>query len=132
MKKYIRTNAPKSSFLSEKFAKCKALFILQMSQIRWSIIYCTNTCNPPQDICYTCNGKTVYAIVLDRPGENKQIAMALFGKGNKAECIKIKDVSLLGKKEKIKWERNSNGFIANTSTVKTNDMAIVFKIRTSG
>jgi len=56
---------------------------------------------------------------------------AIFGKGNKAEDIKIKDILMLGTKEKIKWERKDSGLVVNTPSVKTNDMAIVFKIRTS-
>jgi len=58
--------------------------------------------------------------------------MTVFGKGNKAGDIEIKDVSMLGTKEKIVWERRDKGLIVGTPSVKTDDMAIVFKIRTSG
>ncbi len=85
-----------------------------------------------EDIRYTRKGKTVYAIVLGWPGENKQVVMTMFGKDNKAEGIKIKDVSMLGTKEKIKWERKDTGLVVTTPAVKANDMAIVFKISTSG
>jgi hypothetical protein len=56
----------------------------------------------------------------------------MFGKGNKAECIKVTGVSMLGTKKKIGWERRDKGLIVGTPSVKTDDMAIVFKIRTSG
>jgi hypothetical protein len=58
--------------------------------------------------------------------------MTMFGKGNKAECIKVTGVSMLGTKKKIGWERRDKGLIVGTPSVKTDDMAIVFKIRTSG
>jgi alpha-L-fucosidase len=84
----------------------------------------------PQDIRYTRKGKTIYAIVLGWPGENKQIVMTVFGKGNKAGDIKVRDVSLLGADEKIKLERRDDGLVVNTPATKTNDMAIVFKLST--
>jgi len=84
----------------------------------------------PQDIRYTCRGTTVYAIVLGWPGENKQVVMTMFSKSNKAEIIKVEDVSMLGTNEKIRWERQDTGLVVTTPTTKTNDMAIVFKIST--
>ena len=83
-----------------------------------------------KDIRYTSKGKTVYAIVLGWPGENQQITMAMFGKGNKAENIKVKGVSMLGTKEKIKWERTDAGLVITTPAKKTSDLAIVFKLTT--
>jgi len=84
-----------------------------------------------QDIRYTRKGKTIYAIVLGWPGENKQIVMTVFGKDNKAGDVKVTDVSLLGTDEKIKWERQDAGLVVNTPATKVNDMAIVFKLSTT-
>jgi len=85
-----------------------------------------------QDIRYTRKGETVYAIVLGWPGENKQVVMKIFDKGNKAEHIKVTDVSMLGTRSKIKWERTDTGLVINTPAKKIDDLAIVFKLKTSG
>lgn len=84
----------------------------------------------PEDIRYTRKGKTVYAIVLGWPGENKEIDMKLFSEDDKAANIKVADVSVLGSDEKIRWRRYSKGLVVRTPAKKTDDMAIVFKLRT--
>ncbi len=84
----------------------------------------------PQDIRYTRKGETIYAIVLGWPGENKQVVMTMFGKANKAEAIKVTDVSMLGTEEKIKWQRQDTGLVV-TTPAKIDNMAIVFKLSTS-
>lgn len=81
-----------------------------------------------KDIRYTRKGNTVYAIVLGWPGENTQVMMTMFGKGGKAENIKVKSVSMLGTKEKIKWERTDAGLVVTTPAKKISDLAIVFKL----
>ena len=83
-----------------------------------------------QDIRYTQKGNTVYAMVLGWPGENQSVTMTMFGTGNKVAGIKVKDVSMLGTTEKIKWERQESGLIVTTPATKINDLAIVFKIST--
>ena len=83
-----------------------------------------------KDIRYTRKGNTVYAIVLGWPGENNDVAMTMFGKGNKAENIKVKSVSMLGTKEKIKWQRTDAGLVVTTPAKKVSDLAIVFKLAT--
>ena len=64
------------------------------------------------------------------PGESQQVTMTMFGKGNKAENIKVKGVSMLGTKEKIKWERTDAGLVVTTPAKKVSDLAIVFKLLT--
>ncbi len=81
-----------------------------------------------KDIRYTRKGNTVYAIVLGWPGDNNQVTMTMFSKGNKAENIKVKGVSMLGTKEKIKWERTDAGLVVTAPSKKTSDLAIVFKL----
>jgi alpha-L-fucosidase len=83
-----------------------------------------------KDIRYTRKGDTVYAIVLGWPGDNNRVTMTMFGKGNKAENIKVKGVSMLGTKEKIKWERTDAGLVVTSPSKKTSDLAIVFKLIT--
>ena len=84
-----------------------------------------------KDIRYTRKGDTVYAIVLGWPGENQQITMTVFGKGGKAENIKVKDVTMPGVWGKIKWERTDAGLVVTTPDKKISDLAIVFKLNTA-
>jgi alpha-L-fucosidase len=84
-----------------------------------------------QDIRYTRRCDTVYAIILGWPGENKEVVMTIFGKGNKAEAVTVTDVSMLGTEEKIKWKRQDAGLVVTTPPSKIDDTAIVFKICTS-
>ena len=86
----------------------------------------------PEDIRYTRKGDTVYAIVLGWPGENKAITMKMFGQGKEAQNVKVTSVSMLGIKEKIKWGRQDSGLIVTTPSKKVDDLAIVFKLTTSG
>lgn len=86
----------------------------------------------PEDIRYTRKGDTVYAIILGWPGENKAVTMTMFGQDGKAQDVKIKNVSMLGTNEKIKWERQDSGLIVTTPSRKVDDLAIVFKLGTSG
>ena len=86
----------------------------------------------PDDIRYTRKDRSVYAIVLGWPGENKAVTMTMFGQGEKAQDIKVTDVSMLGSDEKIKWERQDSGLIVTTPSRKINDLAVVFKLSTSG
>ncbi|MGD1043225.1 MAG: alpha-L-fucosidase [Sedimentisphaerales bacterium] len=84
-----------------------------------------------KDIRYTRKGDTVYAIVLGWPGENTQVTFAIFGKGGKAENIKVKDVTMPGVWGKIKWQRTDAGLVVTTPAKKVSDLAIVFKLNTA-
>ena len=86
----------------------------------------------PQDIRYTRKGDIAYAIVLGWPGEKKQVTMKVFGKGGKAEGVKVEKISMLGTGEKIKWEYNDEGLVVTTPSGKIDDLAVVFKLSTSG
>ncbi len=81
-----------------------------------------------KDIRYTRKGDTVYAIVLGWPGDSKEVTMTMFGKGGKAENIKVKKVKMLGSKERIKWRRTDDGLIVTTPAERVDSMAIVFKL----
>lgn len=85
----------------------------------------------PKDIRYTRKGKTVYAIILGWPGENKAVTMKMFGRDGQASDIKVTKVSMLGTKEKIKWDRNDSGLVVTTPGKKIDDLAVVFKLDTS-
>jgi len=86
----------------------------------------------PQDIRYTRKGNTVYALMLRWPGANTAITMEMFGQGGLAEDIKVSKVSMLGTRERIQWERQAEGLVVHTPSKKVDDMAVVFKLTTSG
>ncbi len=86
----------------------------------------------PQDIRYTRKGNIVYAIVLGWPGEKKPLTMQMFGQKGKAKNIKVEKITMLGTDETIEWERKDVGLVVTTPSKKIDDLAIVFKLRTSG
>ena len=84
-----------------------------------------------QDIRYTRKGNTVYALILGWPGESKAITMTMFGQGGLAQDVEVTRVSMLGTRERIKWERRTSGLVVHTPGKKVDEMAIVFKLKTS-
>jgi len=81
-----------------------------------------------KDIRYTKNNKTVYAIQLGWPSENKQTVLTAFA--NKAKDMNVKSVSVLGSRQKIKWEKTEEGLTV-TSPRKMPaeaEAALVYKI----
>ena len=81
-----------------------------------------------KDVRYTRKGNVIYAIILGWPGKNTQANMTLFGKGNKAENIKVKKVTMIGSKEKIKWHRDDAGLVVTTPSKTADYLAVVFKL----
>ncbi|WP_162055361.1 alpha-L-fucosidase [Pontibacter pamirensis] len=86
----------------------------------------------PQDVRYTTKGNTIYAIVLGWPGGNQQVLLESFAKDKLKGNLKIKRVSMLGSRDKIKHNWQDNGLTLTTPSEKVNDMAVVFKIETKG
>jgi len=86
----------------------------------------------PQDIRYTRKGNTVYALILGWPGANTAITMKMFGQGGLAQDIKVTKMSMLGTRERIKWQRQTDGLVVYTPNKKVDEMAIVFKLKISG
>ena len=79
------------------------------------------------DIRYTVKGEIVYAITLGQPNAGSEVKMAIFGKVGKAANIKIKNVAMLGTKQKIKWQRTDEGLILKMPA-DGNEMANVFRL----
>jgi alpha-L-fucosidase len=83
----------------------------------------------PQDIRYTKNGATVYAIVLGWPGENIPMTLTSFTTkilGN--QLPEIKAVSILGYHEKIPFKIDATGLHFETPNQKIDNAAFVIKI----
>ncbi|WP_066630876.1 alpha-L-fucosidase [Labilibacter marinus] len=80
------------------------------------------------DVRYTQKGKTVYAIQLGWNNENPERVLSTFA--DKAKDLKVKSISVLGSKEKIKWKKTADGLKVNQPKNKPAeaDAALVYKI----
>ena len=79
-----------------------------------------------QDIRFTQNGKNLYAICLDWPGN--ELTIRTLGSRGKLYPGEIKNVSLLGCSEKIKWEQKEEGMVVQFPKERPCDFAYVIKI----
>ncbi len=86
----------------------------------------------PQDIRYTRKGSTIYAITLGRPGANTEVVLTSFAPDRLRGDLKVTGVSILGSNQRIKYERRADGLVLTTPTEKLDDLAVVFKIETTG
>ncbi|MDW7692184.1 alpha-L-fucosidase [Flammeovirgaceae bacterium SG7u.111] len=80
------------------------------------------------DVRFTQNGKTVYAIQLGWPGESKETMLSTFA--GKAKDLKVKSVTVLGSKERVKWKKTAEGLKVTSPKNKPAeaDAALVYKI----
>ncbi|HOD52746.1 MAG TPA: alpha-L-fucosidase [Candidatus Hydrogenedentes bacterium] len=86
----------------------------------------------PQDIRYTRNGNTVYAIVLGWPGAGKEISMTSLGEKASDKPVKVTAVTLLGASESMKWKQKKDALAVTCPETSPDGLAIVFKIETGG
>lgn len=86
----------------------------------------------PQDVRYTKNGNTIYAIILGWPGNNAPITLTAFTKSVLEENIpKAQQISILGFNGVVPFTQNSEGLHFKTPNEKINDHAFVIKIETN-
>jgi len=78
-----------------------------------------------QDIRYNQKGKILYATALGVPAEN--VSLKLLGK--KKNNTTIKNISVLGSKEKISWKQYSDSLVIQKPKFIPNNIAVVFKIQ---
>lgn len=80
------------------------------------------------DVRYTRNGNTVYAIQLGWAGAKQERILTTFA--DKAKDFKIKSVSVLGSKERIKWKKTKDGLKVTSPKQKPAEAeaALVYKI----
>ncbi len=84
-----------------------------------------------EDIRYTRNGDTVYAILLGQPDAAERIELTAFGKdGKDRAAIPVTNVSLLGSSAPITWKQMNTALFIECPDVPMDDMAVVFKIET--
>jgi alpha-L-fucosidase len=86
----------------------------------------------PQDIRYTRKGSTIYAIPLGWPGEGKEVVLKSFAADRLTGNLKVIGVSMLGTDAKIRYERRADGLVLITPDEKPDDLAVVFKLETTG
>ncbi len=85
-----------------------------------------------QDIRYTSKGNTIYAIVLGCPGAGDEVRLETFAKEKLLGDLVITKVSMLGADETVEWAIGEYGLVLNAPDKKGNEMAVVFKIETTG
>lgn len=83
------------------------------------------------DIRFTKKGNTLYAIALGWP-DNGKITIKTLGESTKISRGGIKNISLLGSDEKLKWTRDKNVLTIQVPSQKPNDIAYAFKIEVKG
>ena len=80
-----------------------------------------------QDIRFTTRGNTLYAIVLDWPGDGKVTVKSL-AEGSKLSKKRIEKVELLGSSARLRWKRDNQGLTIELPERKPCEHAFVIKI----
>lgn len=80
------------------------------------------------DIRYTRNGKTVYAIQLGWDGGGKETLLSGFAKGDGQSSMTVAGVSMLGSDAQIDWSQSDDGVTVTSPSQAPNEMALVYKI----
>ena len=78
-----------------------------------------------EDIRYTTKGDIIYALILGWPEDKKEILLTAF----KNQNLNIRDVTMMGCKEKIIWSLDDNYLQVSLPAEKVNDIAIVYEIK---
>jgi len=80
-----------------------------------------------KDIRFTTRGDTLYAIVLDHPG-NEETVITSLSNHNQIGFGKVESVSLLGSEEQIQWEQTNDGLMITVPRDYNESNALAFKI----
>jgi len=78
-----------------------------------------------KDIRYNQKGKVLYATLLGVPTRN----VCMKSLGNKKEKAQIKNIEVLGSKEKLSWKQYSDSLVIQKPKTIPNAIAVVFKIQ---
>jgi alpha-L-fucosidase len=78
-----------------------------------------------KDIRYNQKGKVLYATLLGVPTGN----VCMKSLGNKKEKAQIKNIEVLGSKEKLSWKQYSDSLVIQKPKTIPNAIAVVFKIQ---
>jgi alpha-L-fucosidase len=80
-----------------------------------------------KDIRFTTRGGSLYAILLDHPGNEGTVITSL-SNNNQIGFGKVESVSLLGSEEQIQWNQTNDGLMVNIPKDYNGSHALVFKI----
>lgn len=81
----------------------------------------------PQDLRFTTKGDALYVIALAAPADGK-LAVRALGQGSPLRQ-KVRSVSLLGSKAKLKWERTAEGLSVQLPARRPEEYLPVLRIR---
>jgi alpha-L-fucosidase len=91
-------------------------------------IFAIRNTDSAKDIRFTTKGKTIYAITLGWPEDD--LLIKSFAEDTLPSAVKIKQVSLVGCNQELKWDLKNEGLFIKVPSEMTNSMAAVFKIET--
>jgi alpha-L-fucosidase len=80
-----------------------------------------------KDIRFNQKGNIIYATIMGVPTGDIHIKML----GSKNEKVKIRNIEMLGSKEKLSWNQNTDSLEINKPKTIPNEIAVVLKITTS-
>lgn len=83
-----------------------------------------------KDVRYTTRGDTIYATLLGWPGPGVDILLKSFATDSLPKPLKVKNVTLLGSEEELKWEQTDDGLSVLTPFIAPDIEAVVFKMET--
>jgi len=83
-----------------------------------------------EDVRYTRNGKTVYAIFLGKPETGKDLLLESFSSVNMDKAATVSNVTLAGMEENLTWELSDAGLSVRLPEADLDEMAVVLKIET--
>ena len=82
-----------------------------------------------EDIRYTRNGDTVYAIQLGWPGSGKETLLQGFAEMSGGEILQATSVEMIGSQAEISWKQSKDGITVTSPAAAPNEMAVVYKIK---
>lgn len=83
-----------------------------------------------EDVRYTSNGETIYAILMGHPREGKNILLESFAQDELPYDLDIDDVTLLGTDSEVNWSYDDGGLSITVPGSLPETMALVLKIDT--
>ena len=84
-----------------------------------------------ENIRFTTQGDTVYAIQMGWPGSGRGVTIETFARGALG-ALEIQDVSVVDSPEAISWELSDNGLVITSPRAAPNHIAICYRITTNG
>lgn len=81
-----------------------------------------------EDIRYTRNGNTIYAMQLGKPADEKPIMLQGFAAQGGDHRLAVGSVSLLGSDAEISWEQTEDGITITPPAASPDSMANVYKL----